>query len=144
MKKYILGILLLVCVGLNTACTGIETYGGDDDDADAFVGTYTVSTIENVTWGGSSGTIMDEGILRIYKLSANRVKVSGYFNTYGNVIGSGIYLDSYTSTDYSGTSTIVFSAGALNSNVLTLTSTMNGVLDGYYFFATASHTCVKQ
>ena len=139
MKKYILGILLLVCVGFNTACTKIE-----DDEVDAFVGTYTISTIENVTWGGSSGMITDSGILRISKLSANRVKVSGYFNTYGNVIGSSIYLDSYTSSDYAGTSTIVFGVGFLNGNVLTLTSTMNGILEGYSFFATASHTCIKQ
>ena len=139
MRKYILGILLLVCVGLNTACTKIG-----DDEADAFVGTYTVSTVENVTWGGSSGIITDNGVLRISKLSANRVKVSGYFDTYGNVIGSSIYMDSYTSSDYTGTSTIVFGVGVLNGNVLTLTSTMNGVLDGYSFFATASHTCIKQ
>ena len=139
MKRYVLGILLMLCVGLNTACTKIE-----NDEADAFVGTYTVSTVENVTWGGSSGMITDSGVLSISKLSANRVKISGYFNTYGNVIGSSIYLDSYTSADYTGTSTIVFGVGILEGNVITLTSTMNGVLDGYSFFATASHTCIKQ
>ena len=82
------------CVLLNNACTKIE-----DDEADLFVGTYTVSTIENVIWGGSSGTLTDNGIFRISKVSSNRVRVSGYFNTYGNVIGSSLYLDSYTSSD---------------------------------------------
>jgi hypothetical protein len=139
MKKYIWRILLLSCVLLNNACTKIE-----DDEADLFVGTYTVSTIENVTWGGSYGTVTDNGIFRISKVSSNRVRVSGYFNTYGNVIGSSLYLDSYTSSDYAGSSTIVFGTGFLNGNILNLTSTTNGFLDGYAFFSSAKHNCIKQ
>ena len=139
MKKYIWGILLLSCVLLNNACTKIEA-----DEADVFVGTYTVSTIEKVIWGGSSGTVTDNGVFRISKVSSNRVRVSGYFNTYGNIIGSSLYLDSYTSSDYAGSSTIVFGTGFLNGNILNLTSTTNGFLDGYAFFSSAQHNCIKQ
>ena len=133
--------MLSICVVLNTACT-------KEDDADAFVGTYSVSTIENATWGGFSTTLTDNGTLRITKVSDNRVHVSGYFNTYGSAVGNCLYLESYTTSDSSGSLTIVFGTASLNGTVITLSSTTSGSLKyqgiSYPFHATSRHTCIKQ
>lgn len=141
MKHFFSIIALTLCVVLNTACT-------KEDDADAFVGTYSVSTIQNATWGGSSATLTDNGVLRITKVSATRVQTTGYFSTFGEIVGSNIYLESKTETDSNGSLTIVFGVGVLNGNVLTLSSTMSGRLgeNGVYypFYSTAQHTCIKQ
>lgn len=140
MKRLVFGVFALLLM-VSTSCS-------KKDDADAFVGSYSVSTVENVTWGGSSGTVTDNGTLTITKVSSNRVQTSGYFNTFGEVVGSSLYLESKTSTDSSGTLTIVFGTGILNGNVLSLTSTMSGRLASngvlYPFYSTAQHTCIKQ
>ena len=142
MMKHIFRIMVLsLCVAMNTACS-------KEDDADAFVGTYSVSTIENATWGGWSGTLTDNGSLLITKVSNNRVRTSGYFNTFGSVVGNCLYLESYTSSDSSGSLTIVFGTGILNGTVITLSSSTSGSLKyqgvSYPFHSTSSHTCIKQ
>lgn len=122
-------MVLALCVAMNIACS-------KEDDADAFVGTYSVSTIENATWGGWSGTLTDNGVLYITKVSSTRVKATGYFSTtFGEVVGSNLYLESKTTSDSAGTLTIVFGVGVLNGNVLILSSTMSGRLgeNGVYY-----------
>ena len=140
MRKTVIGTLALLLM-LFTSCS---KNGG----VDAFVGRYSVSTVENVTWGGSSGTLTDNGTLTIMKVSSNQVQVSGYFNTFGKVVGSKLYLESKTTSDSSGTLTIVFGTGVLDGEVLTLSSTMSGQLASqgvlYPFYSTAQHTCIKQ
>lgn len=140
MKKILFGAFALLLMVL-TSCS-------KTDDADAFVGRYSVSTVENVIWGGSSGTVTDNGTLTITKISSSQVQTSGYFNTVGEVVGSNLYLESRTTSDSSGTLTIVFGTGVLNGNVLTLSSTMSGRLANngvlYPFNSTAQHTCIKQ
>ena len=140
MKKLIFGTMVLF-IAVLSSCT-------KTNNAEAFAGRYSVSTVENVTWGGSSGTLTDNGTLTITKVSPNRVQTSGYFNTFGEVVGNNLYLESKTTTDSSGTLTIVFGTGTLNGNVLTLTSTMTGRLADhgimYPFNSTAQHTCIKQ
>ena len=142
MKKHILIFVAIISLAIiNVACS-------EQNDADNFVGTYSVSTVQNVTWGNASATLTDYGVFRITKISSSRVQVSGYFNTTGKVVGSNIYLKSYTDSDANGTSTIDFGTGTLNGNVLTITSTQSGQLGGngvYYFFhSTGNHTCVRQ
>ena len=140
MKKVVIGAFALLLM-VFTSCS-------KDGGVDAFVGRYSVSTVENVTWGGSSGTITDNGTLTITKVSSNQVQTTGYFNTFGKVVGTKLYLESKTTTDSSGTLTIVFGTGVLDGEVLTLTSTMSGKLASngvlYPFNATAQHTCIKQ
>ena len=140
MKKTIIGVFaLLLLVG--TSCS--KTY-----DADAFVGRYSVSTVENATWGAWSGTLTDNGTLIITAISSNQIQTSGYFNTTGKVVGSKLYLESKTTSDSSGTLTIVFGTGVLDGDVLSLTSTMSGQLGEngvlYPFYSTARHTCIRQ
>lgn len=140
MKKLVIGAFALLVV-MFASCS-------KNDGADAFVGRYSVSTVENVTWGGSSGTLTDNGTLTITKVSSNQVQTTGYFNTFGKVVGSKLYLESTTNSDSSGTLTIVYGTGVLDGDVLTLTSTMSGKLASngilYPFYATAQHTCIKQ
>lgn len=141
MKHVFTIIAITLCVIMNTACT-------KEDDADAFVGTYSVSTIENVVYGGNSGTLTNSGMLLISKVSANRVKTSGYFETYGEVVGSSVYFESYYASDAYGYFTAVFGVGTLNGNVLTFSCTMSGKLGEngvlYPFTSTCQHTCIKQ
>jgi len=142
MKKHILIFVAIISLAIiNVACS-------EQNDADNFVGTYSVSTVQNVTWGNASATLTDYGVFRITKISSSRVQVSGYFNTTGKVVGSNIYLKSYTDSDANGTSTIDFGTGTLNGNVLTITSTQSGQLGEngvyYLFHSTGNHTCVRQ
>lgn len=140
MKKTLL-LSFVVLLTIATSCSKAN-------NADAFVGQYAVSTIENVTWGNDSGTLTDNGIFTITKLSSSRIQVSGYINTFGEVIGNSLYLESYTTSDSSGELTIVFETGVLKGNVLTLQSTTTGQLKYhgvlYPFYSTARMTCIKQ
>lgn len=145
MKRFIFKeLLVIILIVSNIAC--VKEKSGD---ADAFVGTYNVSTIENVVWGSGSGTLADNGILYISKISSTRVKASGYFNTEGEVVGKSLYLNSKTDSDPSfGTITTSFSEGILNGNVLTISTVSSGQLGEngvlYPYRATAQHTCIKQ
>lgn len=140
MKKLAIALCALM-IAFATSCT-------KSGNADAFVGTYSVSTVEQVTWGGDSGTLTDTGVLMITKVSSNRVKTSGYFSTEGEVVGNNVYFESMYASDQSGYTTTVFGTGMLNGNVLSLTTTMSGELayQGvlYPFYSTAQMTCIKQ
>ena len=119
-----------------------------DDDADAFVGTYNVSVIENIRWGNDSGTTTPTGSFMISKVSASKVKVSGFIDTYGEVSGQTIFFESVFDSASEGSLTTVFQPGFLNGNVLTFSSTSTGQLkyNGrlYPYSSTGSWTAIKQ
>lgn len=142
MKRIILATFMcLTCLFIGSSCT-------KENNADAFVGIYNVSVVENVTWGNSSGTLTDSGVLSITKVSGSRVKLSGFISTYGEVTGSSIYLESSTASDASGTITTVFGTGILSGNVLSLSATSTGQLKSngvfYPFTSFDRFTCIKQ
>ena len=144
-KNILLVIIFAICIIMCTSCKkDKETQG----NAAAFVGTYSVSTVEYATWGNSSATLTDTGELKISMISGNRVSTSGYFNTNGTVVGNCLYLESEYSSDSYGHLTTVFGTGTLNGNVITLSTTTSGQLkyEGvmYPFYATSDHTCIKQ
>ncbi|MBR5384846.1 MAG: hypothetical protein IK143_03110 [Bacteroidales bacterium] len=118
------------------------------DDADDFVGIYKASVIENVRWGSDSGTLTPTGTFYISKVSANRVQVTGYINTYGEVNGKTVYFESMYDSDSEGYITTVFQQGILNGNVLTFSTTSTGQLkyNGkmYPYSATSSWTAIRQ
>lgn len=118
------------------------------DDSDDFVGTYKASVIENVRWGSDSGTLTPTGTFYISKVSANRVQVTGYINTYGEVNGKTVYFESMYDSDSEGYITTVFQQGILNGNVLTFSTTSTGQLkyNGkmYPYSATSSWTAIRQ
>ncbi len=140
MKKLAIALCTLL-LAVATSCT-------KDGNADAFVGTYNVSTVENVTWGNDSGSLTDTGVLTIVKVSKNRVRTSGYFSTEGEVNGNNVYFESMSASDSYGHTTTVFGTGTLNGNVLFFTCTSsgqlayNGVL--YPYYSTAQMTCIRQ
>lgn len=101
------------------------------DDADAFIGTYSIDITQYVKWGGDSGTLHNSGTLTITKLSPTRVETSGYFNTEGEVIGSSIYFDSIYEADSDGYYSITFGPGTLVGNLLTFSATRSGKLKYY-------------
>ena len=76
MKKQMIIASCLLFVAFATSCSKI-------DNAEEFVGTYNVSTVEHVTWGNDSGSLTDTGVLTITKVSKNRVRTSVYFTTEG-------------------------------------------------------------
>lgn len=141
MKHIFTIIALTLCVVLNTACT-------KEDDADAYVGKYSVSATSTSTWGGMSHTSAYSGTMYITKVSANRVQTSGWFNTYGEVIGNAIYLESCSTNDSEMSVTNVFGVGVLNGNVLTFSCTTSGRMDingtWYSYYSSSQHTCIKQ
>ena len=137
-----------LAIALCTLLLAVATSCSKDGNADAFVGTYNVSTVENVTWGNDSGSLTDTGVLTIVKVSKNRVRTSGYFSTEGEVNGNNVYFESMSASDSFGHTTTVFGTGTLNGNVLFFTCTSsgqlayNGVL--YPYYSTAQMTCIRQ
>lgn len=98
------------------------------NDADAFVGTYTISEVEQVKWGNDSGTLTDTGTLFITKISATRVQATGYFRTQGEVVGNIVYFEPTHTEDSAGYIDSVYGPGILTGNVLTITGTSTGKL----------------
>lgn len=142
MMKHIFRIMVLaLCVALNTACS-------KEDDADAFVGKYTVSDIENSTCAGMSHTNTLTGTLYIQKVSSNRVQTSGWFNTFGEVVGNSVYFESCSTVDSDMSLTNAFGVGSLNGTVLTFTTTTTGMMklsgSWYSYTSIGQHTCIKQ
>lgn len=119
------------------------------DDADAFVGTWNVSTIDHVVWGAASGTLTDTGTLQISKISSNRVQTSGYFQTQGEVVGNVVYFEpmhySSGSAEYLDT---VFGPATLKGNVITVTLNTTGQLKNngiaYPYRATSETTMIRK
>lgn len=116
----------------------------DNDDADKFIGTYTVSAIDHVTWGRDSKTLTDSGKLRISKISASRIKTTGIFATQGEVIGSTVYFAPITASDATGYFTRTFYPATITGNVLTINMYSSGKLEGYPFTSNTYFTATKQ
>ena len=141
MKKLIILASCILFVAFATSCSKM-------DNAEDFVGTYKVSTVEHVTWGNDSGSLTDTGVLTITKVSKNRVRTSSYFSTEGEISGNNVYFESISASDSYGHTTTVFDKGTLNGNVLSFTCTSsgqlayNGVL--YPYYSTAQMTCIRQ
>ena len=137
--------LIAASVLLFTGCTGNLK---KVDDADAFVGTYSISEVEQVKWGNDSGTLTDTGTLFISKISATRVQATGYFRTQGEVVGNIVYFEATHTEDSEGYIDSVYGPGILTGNVLTITGSStgklryNGVL--YPWSRTAQITGIKQ
>ena len=118
-------------------------------DADAFVGTYRVTIIENVIWGGDSGTLNDNGTIKIEKISANKVQIiSKFIYEQADVVGNIIYIPGDTFSDSAGYYTRSYSSGILTGNILTFTRYDTGKL-AYYgvlypYRSTAQFTAIKQ
>ena len=140
MKKLTIALCILL-LAFATSCT-------KEDNAEAFVGTHNVSTVEHVTWGNDSGSLTDTGVLTITKVSNNRVRTSGYFTTEGEISGKNVYFESMSSSDSYGHTTTVFGTGTLNGNVLSFTCTSSGQIayQGvmYPYYSTAQMTCIRQ
>ena len=144
MKKYLAFCSVIISLLSVVSCSKMAS----EDPADAFVGEYNVSVVENVVWGSDSGTINDNGVIYIYKVSSDRIRVSGYIGTEGSVVGSSVYFEGTYSSDSSGHITTSFGVGILSGNVLTFTANQTGQLayNGvmYPFRCTASFTAIKQ
>ena len=123
--KHLFYFVLFLCFALLNSCSNDNT---EIDDADAFVGVYSVSVIENVVWGSGSGTINDNGMIRITKLSANRVQINGYIDTQAEISGTYIFLEGGKYSDSSGYFTTSYGRGTLDGNVLTFTANQTGQL----------------
>lgn len=144
MKRVLIFLTLLWSVTSFNSCSKMEL----PDAADAFVGTYNVSVVENVVWGYDSGTLNDNGMFVITKLSANRIQVRGYISTEGEVVGSSVYFEGSSSSDSSGYLTTSYGVGTLTGNVLTFTANQTGKLASsgvlYPFRNTSYFTAIKQ
>lgn len=118
------------------------------DDADAFVGTYSVSVVEYVVWGAASATLTDTGTLMITKISSNRVQTSGYFRTQGEVVGKTVYFEAMHSSDSEGYLEDVFGPATLSGNVITVTGKTTGQLKDngklYPYRRTSEITMIRQ
>lgn len=133
----------LTCVAM-LSCSKLE----QEDPADKFVGTYSVSVTQFVVWGSASGTLSDNGTFMITKESATKVRVSGYMSTTGEVTGSTLYLNGFNSSDSAGYINTTFSPATLAGNVLTFTASRSGQLKdngiAYPYRSTDNFTAIKK
>ena len=137
--------LLLLFSFLFSSCAGTLQ---KDDEADAFVGAWSVSVIEHVVWGSASGTLTDTGTIIITKISANRIQTSGYFRTQGEVVENVVYLEAMHSSDSAGYIDSVFGPATLSGNVITVTGNSTGQLKdngiSYPYRRTAEITMIRK
>ena len=99
-----------------------------DDRADKFIGTYSISVIEQVVWGNDSGTLTTTGTLTISKISETQVQARGFFNCDGEIANDAIYFKSIRASDSAGYMTTSFGPAILSGKVLTMTATSTGQL----------------
>ena len=147
MKRLLCYITILICTSI-CSCTQMDT-SNNRDDADAFIGTYSITIVEDVVWGNDSGTLNDNGTLQIKKISANKVQlISEFIYEQADVVGNNIYIPGDTFSDNAGYYTRSYSNGTLNGNVLSITRYHTGKLASYGILypyrSTAYITAVKQ
>lgn len=138
-------LAVTVCAAISISCS-MEI--NNTDDADAFVGTYTLTIVESVVWGGDSGTLNDNGTLRIEKISSNKVQIiSEFIYEQADVVGNMIYIPGGSFSDSAGYYTRSYSHGVLTGNVLTFTRYHTGKLASYGvmfpYSSTATFTAIK-
>ena len=121
--------------------------GNVNSSADRYVGTYSVSATEYVTWGNSSGTLSNSGTLYISKETKSSVRTNGFFSTIGSTTESAIYFDGFTTYDASGHITYSFSPATLSGNLLTFTIYASGMIAyngvSYPYSMTSNVTAIK-
>lgn len=146
MRRFISLLAVIVSVAMFISCSKEPV---KSDDADAYVGTYSVSIIENVVWGTDSGTLNDNYTMRIEKISSNKVKlISDFIYEQADVVGNIIYIPGDSFSDSSGYYTRSYSQGVLSGNVLTVTRYHTGQLASYGvlypYRSTALITAIKK
>ena len=146
MKSRIVALITGMAIALSlVSCSG----GFEGDPADEFVGIYNVTVYAKVKWGGDEGSFIDHGTLYMTKVSSNKVRISGFFSTYGTIAsGSWIYFDDAHTSDSEGYINEQYNIAQLKNNVLQFTSLgtgelrYNGVL--YPWKRLSEYTAVKQ
>ena len=140
---------LIALMFLSTSCVGLLGFEEEPNEADAFVGTYSISASANVVWGRASYSYTDNGTLYIHKVSATTIRTSGFFSTTGRVINNYIYFDPNYSSDAEGYINEVYGPGVLTGNLLTFSSNgtgqirYNGVVEPWSRSSTYTATKIR-
>ena len=142
-----LSLIALTCTLVLSSCS--KEFETAKDPADAFVGKYNVSLVEDFVWGGTSGTVTDSGTTEIFKIGPDRIQFIGFIGAKGTVIGNQAFLESQSSSSEYGYSTTVYNDATLIGNVLKITSISTGQLradDGRLYPNKSFYTltCIKQ
>lgn len=119
--------VLLVVIAF-AGCTKVE-----QDDADKFVGTWSLALTSDMRWGYDRGVISENGTLRIQKKSADEVWVSGFYNTTATVSGNNLYLKAFSAQDAVGSLNYTFGAWTLSGSQMSVSVSESGYLQGYNF-----------
>lgn len=133
----------LACVAI-LSCSKLE----QEDPADKFVGSYSLSVTQNVVWGADSGTLSNTGTLTISKIGSSSVSISGYFYTTGEVTENVLYIKGYSVSDSEGYLTNTFLPATLSGKVLTFSGNQTGQLKYgsklYPFRSSDYYTAIKR
>lgn len=133
-------MLMILSAILFSACSS------DDDDV-VFSGIYDVSIVENMVWGGTSGTLTKTGVLGI-KVAGSQATVEGIISTTGEIVGNTLYLKGTTEQDGTGYLTTTFDPATLTGNVLRFNTYQTGKLKSngvlFPFSSNAQFTCIKR
>ncbi|MBQ9137617.1 MAG: hypothetical protein IJX65_03150 [Alistipes sp.] len=127
MKKF----LQLFIIVVMSCCIGIscdkEQAGGIGSMED-LVGTYSVKLEQSIVWGGDSGLASDSGTVTITNISGNRVQLSGFISTTGELVNGNLYLDSNTSSDSYGYLTTRYNSIQFGGGIITIWAKTSGQL----------------
>lgn len=128
--RNIISVLLVVIAF--AGCSKVEP-----DDADKFVGTWSLALTSDVRWGYDRGVISENGTIHIQKKSANEVWVTGYYNTTATASGNNLYLKQFTAQDQTGSLTYTFGAWTLSGSQMSVSISDSGYIGGYNFSCNA-------
>lgn len=120
------------------------------DVADAYIGIYDVSVIENVVWGDASATLSDSGTMRISKQESNRIMIAGFIATKATVTSDKAYLEPEHSDGSFGFLDVVYDVAEFDGTALVVYAVVTGQLatteNGmrYPYRSTQKYIAVKQ
>lgn len=123
MKKTIYLMFAIIAMAL---CSCSEEFF--EEPADKFVGVYEGTAKIYMEAIGISETGTDEVIIQLTKTSYSGLKMTGYFNTLGEVDGNIAYFDNCSEVDEEGTCQYTFSKAYLENGVLSFTVNANARL----------------
>ena len=96
------------------------------DPADDIVGDYNYTDNYYLKWGGDAKSATYNGSFKLTKISANKVQMTGDWNTTGTITGSTIQFDFCPQTDSQGYCNYTFGAGIIGATNMTFSYTGTG------------------
>lgn len=118
------GFLFLCTLGLCLNCSKDESKM--PEPADDLVGHYSYSDSYYLKWGNASKSAVDNGSFSLTKIAADKVRMSGDWNTVGTIVGNTIQFDFCPQKDSKGIYNYTFGVGTISYGTIRFTYSCTG------------------